>query len=119
LAREIVARYHSRAVADAELRWFRETFRARKTPEDVPSIALDEPAPTALTVLKHFFGERKSNGELRRLVAQGGVSVNRIQIADADRPLSLRDGDTFRVGKRTWFRVQMRVQMEGETPDGR
>jgi tyrosyl-tRNA synthetase len=118
LAREIVARYHGHAVADAELRWFRETFRARKTPQDVPSLALDEPALTALAVLKRFFGERKSNGELRRLIAQGGVSANGIHIADADRPLSLRDGDMFRVGKRTWFRVQMRVHMEGEKPDG-
>ncbi len=114
LAREIVARYHGREIADAELRWFRETFRARKTPEDVPSLTLDAPTSSALAVLKRFFGERKSNGALRRLVAQGGVSVNGVSIADADRPVSLRDGDIFRVGKRTWFRVRM----EGEKPDG-
>jgi tyrosyl-tRNA synthetase len=114
LASEIVARYHGRATSDAELRWFRATFRARRTPRDMPTLALDESTPTALAVLARFFAGRKSNGELRRLVAQGGVALNGMRVVDANRPLSLRDGDMFQVGKRTWFRVKV----EGEWRDG-
>jgi tyrosyl-tRNA synthetase len=114
LAHEVVARYHGRATADAELRWFRATFRARQTPQDMPSLALDESAPTALAVLARFFAGRKSNSELRRLVAHGGVTVNSVRVVDANRPLPLRDGDVFQVGKRTWFLVKL----EGERHDG-
>jgi tyrosyl-tRNA synthetase len=107
LAREIVARYHGPAVAEAERAWFVATFSARQVPTEVPELWVDtDAAQTGLALVRQFFAGRKSNSELRRLFTQGGISCNGEPLRDGEAPLEIRDGDLFRVGKRTWFRAR-------------
>lgn len=107
LAYEIVKRYHGKEVAEQEFFWFQETFSARQTPEDIPEMTLERGIQTPLELLKLFFNGQKSNRELRRLCEQGGVSRNEEVLRQPEQMLELRDGDVFRVGKRTWFRVRV------------
>ncbi|GHO79235.1 tyrosine--tRNA ligase [Ktedonobacter sp. SOSP1-85] len=107
LAYEIVKRYHGEAVAEQELRWFQETFSARQTPEDIPEITLEQATQTLLELLKELFAGQKSNRELRRLCEQGGVSRNNEVLRQPEQVVEVCDGDVFRVGKRTWFRVRL------------
>ncbi len=77
---------------------------------DLPTQAV---APdTRLCVALTEAGVTKSNGEARRLVAQGGVSWNGEPVADPDRTLpadQLADGVVVRVGKKRAIRFVARA----------
>jgi tyrosyl-tRNA synthetase len=107
LAREIVARYHGAAAAAAEDAWFHDTFSARKAPADIPDLTVSEPELPALALLRAWFGARKSNGELRRLLQQGAVTLDGAPVTQPDQPMRIRDGAVVQVGKRTWFRLRL------------
>lgn len=106
LAREIVARYHGAEVAEAEDAWFHHTFSVRKAPAGIPDLTVSEPELPALALLRAWFGARKSNGELRRLVQQGALTLDGAPITQLDQPVPIRDGAVVQVGKRTWFRLR-------------
>lgn len=107
LAHQIVARYHGESVADAELAWFRETFSAGKTPEEIPQVRLGSSDVTVFDLLRACFTvEQKSNSELRRLLAQGAVTIEGEKATAADARVTVPpDGSTVKVGKRNWFKV--------------
>jgi len=107
LAHEIVRRYHGAEVADREQEWFLQTFSARKTPADIPELQVESGERPAFDLVKRFFGSQKSHRELRRLFEQGAVSLNAQAIRGAEQVVEIHDGDVFRVGKRTWFRLRV------------
>lgn len=108
LAREIVKRYHGAEVADQEQEWFLETFSQRTVPSDIPEIQFAVGELSAFEVVKRFFGARKSNSEIRRLFEQGAIAHNGQRIKQGEQMVEVRQGDEWRVGKRTWFRVDVR-----------
>ncbi len=108
LAREIVKRYHGADVADQEQEWFLETFSQRTVPSDIPEIQFVGGELSAFEVVKRFFGVRKSNSEIRRLFEQGAIAHNGQRIKQGEQMVEERQGDEWRVGKRTWFRVSTR-----------
>ena len=104
LGKEIVTRFHSKAVADAAL----EDFVARSRggiPDDIPSVSLSG-APLGIGQLLKQAGLCASTSEALRLVDQGGVRVDSTQVSD--RGLKLQAG-TFvvQVGKRKFARVTL------------
>jgi len=107
LAHEIVKRYHGAEVADREQEWFLQTFSVRKTPADIPAMLIEPGEQSAFDLVKRFFGSQKSHRELRRLFEQGAVSLNEQAIRQAEQVVEIHDGDVFRVGKRTWFRLRV------------
>jgi tyrosyl-tRNA synthetase len=107
LAHEIVRRYHGAEVADQEQEWFLQTFSVRKTPTDIPEMLIEPGKQPAFDLVKRFFGSQKSHRELRRLFEQGAVSLNEQAIRQAEQVVEIHDGDVFRVGKRTWFRLRV------------
>lgn len=107
LAHEIVRRYHNTKIADQEQEWFLQTFSARKTPGDLPEIQVEPGEQPAFDLVKRFFGAQKSNRELRRLFEQGAVSLNERALKQAEQLVEIHDGDVFRIGKRTWFRLRV------------
>jgi tyrosyl-tRNA synthetase len=107
LAHEIVRRYHGAEVADQEQEWFLRTFSARKTPADIPELLVEPGEQPAFDLVKRFFRSQKSHRELRSLFEQGAVSLNEQVIRQAGQGVKVHDGDVFRVGKRTWFRLRV------------
>jgi tyrosyl-tRNA synthetase len=107
LAHEIVRRYHGAQIADQEQEWFVQTFSARQTPGDLPEIQVEPGEHPALDLVKHFFGAQKSRSELRRLFEQGAVSLNEQVLRQATQVIEVSEGDVFRIGKRTWFRLRV------------
>lgn len=104
LAEQVVARYHGDEVAKQEKDWFEQTFSARQTPTDIPEISLNQGA-TAFDAVKAFFGDKKSNTQIRTLFNQGAVYCN--QEKTPDQQAKVKKGDLFKVGKRGWFKVEM------------
>ncbi len=107
LARAVVERYHGAEVAERERRWFTETFSARQTPAEIPELLVGPGPQAAFALVRRFFGGAKSNSEIRRLFRQGAIARDGATVADPELPLTVRDGEVFRIGKRTWFRVRV------------
>jgi tyrosyl-tRNA synthetase len=108
LAQEIVARFHSRADADAALAQFEARFRDGALPDDMPEVTLaagDAGLPIA-QVAKQA-GLVESTSEALRLIAQRGLKVDGDVVAD--KSLSLRRGAivVVQAGKRKFARVTL------------
>ena len=105
MASAITCRYHGEDVAQAERKWFESTFSARKVPENIPAVILDSETVGIIDLLRLCLGADRSGGELRRLLQQGGVSIDGEKVTDPQQTVSVKKGQVLRVGKRNWFRI--------------
>lgn len=110
LAREIVRLYHGDDAARAAEEHFRTVFRRRELPEDlaplrVPRGELGPEGTLPLYRLLVVTGLVSSSSEARRLVEQGGVSLDGERAADPLAPVPVRDGLVVRAGKRRFGRL--------------
>jgi tyrosyl-tRNA synthetase len=104
LAKEITARFHSAAAADAAEADFQNRAKGG-IPDDVPAVSLAG-APMPIAALLKAAGLVESNGEGNRLIDQGGVRVDSDVVAD--RGLKLAAGTyVVQVGKRKFARVTL------------
>lgn len=101
LAREVTARFHPPADADAAAREFDRVFVRGEAPETMPVHRL-EPGETVAAALARI-GAARSSSEARRLVAEGGVGLDGVRLGD---PLVLMRPGTLRVGRRRFFRIE-------------
>ena len=107
LAEQVVARFHGAGAAAEAARTFSQTFREGEVPADAPEVPLLPGAAAgvaALDLVAALPGVG-SRGEARRLLQQGGVTVDgrRVDVADSVR---LGRGSWVRVGRRRFFRYQ-------------
>ena len=106
LAREIVARFHSAAAAEAAQADFEARFRGGALPEDMPEVMLAGGAPMTIVPVLKAAGLVPSSAEAVRNIQQGGVRVDGARIED--RALELRAGTyVVQVGKRRFARVTL------------
>ena len=104
LAKEITARFHSAAAADAAEQDFRNRA-AGGVPEEIPEVAL-QGAPLGIGALLKAAGLAPSTSEALRLVDQGGVRVDGAAVSD--RGLKLAAGTyVVQIGKRKFARVRL------------
>jgi tyrosyl-tRNA synthetase len=107
LARRIVARFHGEdAARDAERR-FDRIHVERERPDDVPEADLPGDDPVHLPALIGAeFGISRS--EARRLLAQGGVRLDGVQLdgEDLDVAVDRLEGAVLQVGKRRFVRLR-------------
>ena len=109
LARELVSLYHDQASARAAEEEFDRIFIRKGTPDDVPVIALSAPDGSSLSILRLLTeaGLVASNSEARRLVEQGGVSVDGQQVNDYKAVIHIGRGILLQVGKRKFAKVRL------------
>jgi tyrosyl-tRNA synthetase len=102
LAREITARFHGAAAAEAAIADFE--LRARGgVPDDIPEVRLAG-APLGIGALMKQAGLAASTSEAMRLVEQGGVRVDGATVSD--KGLKLPPGSyVVQAGKRKFARV--------------
>jgi tyrosyl-tRNA synthetase len=105
LARRLVADYHDEAAAKAAEAEFEQVFAQGGRPEDVPEIEISEALP--LFKLLAAAELAASNGEARRLVTQGAVSVDGVKITDPFHDLPPRaEPYQLKVGKRRFAQLR-------------
>jgi tyrosyl-tRNA synthetase len=104
LAKEITARFHSAAAADAA----EEDFQRRAAggvPDEIPEVGLAG-APLAIGALLKQAGLAPSSSEALRLVEQGGVRIDGAVVSD--KALKVGAGTVVvQVGKRKFARVTL------------
>jgi len=108
----IVARYHGDKTAQEERQWFEHVFSRREAPPDTPELELEAAATTAFEIVRRFFGDQKSNSEIRRLFQQGSVTLNSQKITNPLEDVVPAEGDVFKVGKRVWFKLKLSSKEE-------
>jgi len=109
LAKEIVARFHSPAAADAALAEFDARFKDGALPENMPEVTLDASgAGVPIAQLAKQAGIVESTSEALRLIAQRGLKVDGDVVAD--KALVIGRGKTVIVqaGKRKFARVTVK-----------
>lgn len=111
LAREIVKMWHGPAAAAEAERQFDRVFVDKDAPENIPETALsrDELKQGRVRLIKLLVlaGLAESNSEARRLISQGGVSLNGDRINDVDANVPVKDGAVLQVGRRRFARIRL------------
>jgi tyrosyl-tRNA synthetase len=104
LAKEITARFHSAAAADAAEQDFINRSKGG-VPDEIPELSLSG-APLGIALLLKSAGLAPSTSEANRLIDGGGVRVDGSAVSD--RGLKL-DAGTYvvQVGKRKFARVTL------------
>jgi tyrosyl-tRNA synthetase len=104
LAKEITARFHSAAAADAAEQDFINRSKGG-VPDDIPEVTLSG-APLGIAALLKMAGLAASTGEGNRLIDGGGVRVDSGVVSD--KALKLGTGTyVVQVGKRKFARVTL------------
>ena len=105
LAKEITARFHSAAAADAAERDFVNRSKGG-VPDDIPETTL-EGAPLGIAQLLKQAGLAPSTSEGNRLIEGGGVRLDSVVVSD--KALKLPAGSyVVQVGKRKFVRLTLR-----------
>ncbi|MCG9583851.1 tyrosine--tRNA ligase [Vibrio tubiashii] len=102
LAKEIIARFHSQADADAAEQEFVNRFAKNQIPDEMPEFAFDTGLPVS-NILKEA-GLCASTSEAMRMVKQGAAKIDGEKVADSK--FAPEAGTyVFQVGKRKFARI--------------
>lgn len=104
LATALVERWHGVEKARLERAWFEATFSRRDFPADAPPVLLRTGSHDVLAMLGIVL-PGASRAELRRLLAQGAVSLDGKRLGASSGVCSIAEGERreLRVGKRRFF----------------
>lgn len=108
LAQEIVTRFHSREAAERALVEFEARFRDGALPESMPEITLHT-AGAGLPVpqLAKQAGVVESTSEAMRLIAQRGLKIDGVVVADKSLTIAAGRTIVLQAGKRKFARVKL------------
>ncbi|MDC5804131.1 tyrosine--tRNA ligase [Vibrio europaeus] len=105
LAKEIIARFHSQADADAAEQEFVNRFAKNQIPDEMPEFAFDAGLPVS-NILKEA-GLCASTSEAMRMVKQGAAKIDGEKVADSK--FAPEAGTyVFQVGKRKFARITIK-----------
>jgi len=111
LAKAIVARYHSAEAAEREAAEFDRVFSQRLMPQSIPSVEIPaaelKDGKLAIVKLITRCGFAKSNSEARRLIVQGGVTLDGQTVTDAQADVPVKSDIVLQVGKRRFARIRV------------
>ncbi len=106
VAERLVARYHGEHAAQLAREEFDRMFRHKQLPEEIETVELSLSPPVALVDVIVAAGLAPSKSEARRLLAQGGVSVDGNRITEIGSRIETGGEYIIKVGKRRFARVR-------------
>jgi len=107
LAQTLVALYHDEDAARAAQDEFDRIFVKKDLPDNVPEYSI--PLDSGGINITQLLTETKlvaSNGEARRMIEQGGVTVDGQRISDYNAEIRITESVVVKVGKRRFLRVK-------------
>ncbi len=106
LAKEIVARFHTPQWAEEAAQNFEKFFKQKEIPEEVEEVKFPaSPQKKNLGQLLAEQGLAASNSDARRLIQQGGVSVNSEKFLDPRGEILMQGEYLLKVGKRKFKKI--------------
>lgn len=109
LAQKLVSQFHSEAAARQAAEQFDRVFREKQAPDTVPTMELVvEQNPMEVARLLLVTQLASSMREARRLIEQGGVSINNERVSDVKAVIDLNEKREIllKVGKRRFLKVR-------------
>jgi tyrosyl-tRNA synthetase len=98
LAHAIVAQYHGGTVADRAREEFEKQFSRKDLAEVADSLAVSA-GEIWIVELVEKTGKFKSRGDIRRVIQQGGVSLDGQRITDDKARVTVQNGQVLKAGK--------------------
>ncbi len=105
LAKVLIRMYHSSEASEEAEKEFDKIFVQKEIPDDIPEIKLDEGKEIGILDLIVQVNFASSKGEARRLVTQGGVSLDGEKITDINAQLKFDKPKVLKVGKRKFIKI--------------
>ncbi|NCP84626.1 MAG: tyrosine--tRNA ligase [Bacteroidetes bacterium] len=111
LAYVITAMYHGKEAADDARLHFEKTIINKGIPDVMDVFQFESGSSLSLVNVIKQIGFAPSNGEAKRLIQQGGVSLDGEQVKDVAFELSLKPGEEviLKVGKRKFARIRFKI----------
>jgi tyrosyl-tRNA synthetase len=106
LARELVARFHTEALAAEAAAEFENVFRKKNLPVDIPEVPSWGGEPMGLCRLLADHALTESTSAARRLIKQGAVTVNGEKVSDTELSLAGDREYLIKVGKKRYLKVR-------------
>jgi len=114
MAKAIVRRYHTDKDAEAAAAEFDRIFKEHALPDNVPDVQISSGELTDgkiwITRLIVLCGFANTNSEARRLVQQGGVSINNDTLNNPSLNIEIKPDTILKVGKRRFARIVLKNQ---------
>jgi len=107
LGKTIVTQFHGPDAAAAAAAEFDKVFAQGQLPDEMPEIALAA-EPISVKQLLTACKLVDSGGEAKRMVSQGGVSIDGQKATDPNAQITPADGIIVQVGKRRFARLAVR-----------
>ncbi len=109
LGKSIVRRYYNEEIAKKIAEEFDKIFKEHKLPDNIPQVKLPSSEcknfKIWLVKLLVLSGFASTNGEARRLIIQGGVSIDNNILTDPTQEVDMKTGMILRVGKRRFAKI--------------
>ncbi|MBN2269677.1 MAG: tyrosine--tRNA ligase, partial [Sedimentisphaerales bacterium] len=104
LGKTIVAQFHGQAAADAAAAHFEKVFAQKQLPDEIPEIEIAS-APIAAAKLLLACKLVSTGGEAKRMIMQGGATIDGQKLTDPNAEIAPEDGMVIRVGKRKFAKL--------------
>lgn len=105
LARTIVTMYHNQEAAETAQQEFDNIFINKGLPDEIEEFIVGNNKEINILDLIVLVNFAPSKGEARRLVQQGGVSIDGDKISDVQQVVSVISGMVLKVGKRKFIKL--------------
>jgi tyrosyl-tRNA synthetase len=105
LARTLVTMYHNLEAAEIAQQEFDNIFINKGLPDEVEEFIIGDKKEMNILDLIILVNFAPSKGEARRLVTQGGVSIDGEKISDVQSNVSVKEGMILKVGKRKFIKL--------------
>lgn len=105
LAFEIVKELHGGKEATQAINHFEKTVQQKEMPENIELITFNSQELTIIQILKKG-GLVESNSEAKRLIEQGGVSIDDRIIKDSNKIVDLKNEHLLKIGKRKFLKIK-------------
>jgi tyrosyl-tRNA synthetase len=107
LAKKLVSMYHNSQAADEAEEEFDRIFIKKEIPDEVPDFNWKKGNQSDILDLLTTTNLAPSKGEARRLVIQGGVSIDGVKADDINAIIDIKDNSVIKVGKRKFIRIKL------------
>ncbi len=105
LAKTLVTMYHTEEAAKTAEEEFDRIFINKGLPDEIPEFKIKEDKEINILELIVLVNFAPSKGEARRLVTQGGVSLDGEKINDPLQSIKIKNGMILKVGKRKFVKL--------------
>ena len=108
LGKTIVSQFYNEPAAQTAAAEFDQVFAQRQLPDEISEVEIPAKPISASKLLLHC-KLVSTGGEAKRMIKQGGASIDGKKINDPNTEIAPKDGMVIRVGKRKFARLKVNI----------